>query len=89
MVKKIARCSVCVVSTIALLCSGAQQPASAQQYEPFGEISKANQNSTLNMHLLPVPVDPEKSTGPVIFVDRLLVIASRRHMIQRPRILNA
>lgn len=35
------------------VCSHAPQPLNAQQYNPFGEIKKANENSTLNMDLLP------------------------------------
>ncbi len=36
-----------------LLCSVVAQALSAEPYNPFGEIKKANMNSTLNMHLLP------------------------------------
>jgi len=39
--------------TFVLLCSLVQQPLNAQQYNPFGEISRSDKNSTLNMHLLP------------------------------------
>ncbi|HCO92629.1 MAG TPA: hypothetical protein DIU00_01540 [Phycisphaerales bacterium] len=39
--------------TLALLCSLVPQALGAQQYNPFGEIKKANKNSMLNMHLLP------------------------------------
>lgn len=39
--------------TFMLLCTLALQPVKAQQYKPFGEIRRANKNSTLNMHLLP------------------------------------
>ena len=39
--------------TYVLLCSLVPQTLSAQQYNPFGEIKKADENATLNMHLLP------------------------------------
>jgi len=39
--------------TLVLLCSLVPQALSAQQHNPFGEVKKANENATLNMHLLP------------------------------------
>ena len=39
--------------TFLLVCSLGQLPLCAWQSNPFGEIKKAKENSTLNMHLLP------------------------------------
>lgn len=46
------RIDICTI-TFLLLCSLAQQPLKARQYNPFGETRRSNDNSTLNMHLLP------------------------------------
>jgi len=46
------RIDICAI-TFLLLCSLGKQPLNAQQYNPFGETQRGNENSTLNMHLLP------------------------------------
>ena len=44
--------NLCVIIFV-LLCSLGQQSLNAQHYNPFGETHRGNENSTLNMQLLP------------------------------------